>query len=201
MWDDGSVRSKINSMLFGGQHDAIIKWIERLEEELQNYKKLERILSMPRNDNNVVMEGVRIIFRNFAGKETEFNREGDRNFAFSWMTIAQAMSEDGWNVKMLKPREDADEGETEQPYLPVSVNFKKGRPPRIVMITGRGRTNLEEVDVELLDWADIKNVDLIVRPYSWEVNGKTGIKAYLQSMYVTIEEDELEQKYAEMDQQ
>ncbi len=36
---------------------------------------------MPANDNTVLMEGVRIIFRNFSGKEGQYNREGDRNFA------------------------------------------------------------------------------------------------------------------------
>ena len=151
---------------------------------------------MGRNDNNVMMEGVRIVFRNFAGKEGQYNREGDRNFAVLLEDdIAQKMAEDGWNVKWLKPRE---EGDKEQAYLTVSVNFK-GRPPRVVMITSRGRTNLGEDEVSLLDWADISNVDLIVRPYEWVVNGKGGIKAYLQSIYVTIEEDELELKYADMD--
>lgn len=154
------------------------------------------------DSNNVVMEGVRIVFRNFAGKESEFNREGDRNFAVLLDDeIANVMLQDGWNIKRLKPREDADEGEGEQAYLPVKVAFGKGRPPRVVQITSRGRTNLGEDEVEMLDWVDIRNVDLIVRPYHWNVNGKTGISAYLQSLYVTIEEDELEQKYAEMDPQ
>lgn len=154
------------------------------------------------NDNTVLMEGVRIIFRNFEGKEGQYNRAGDRNFAVLLDDeTANAMAADGWNVKWLKPREEDEEDTPPQAYLQVSLNFDKGRPPRVVMITSRGRTQLDEETVEMLDWADIQNVDLIVRPYTWEVNGKTGIKAYLQSIYVTVEEDELERKYAEMDQQ
>lgn len=150
-----------------------------------------------KNDNTVLMEDVRIIFRNFAGKEGRYNREGDRNFAVLLdPDIAEAMLKDGWNVKYLKPR---DEEEEPQAYLQVSVNYK-GRPPRIVMVTSRGRTNLSEDEVELLDWADIVTTDLIVRPYEWAVNGATGIKAYAQSVFVTIQEDALELKYADMDQ-
>ena len=67
------------------------------------------------------------------------------------------------------------------------------------MITSRGRTTLKEDECELLDWADITTADLIVRPYEWAVNGKTGIKAYLQSIFVTIQEDALELKYADLD--
>lgn len=149
-------------------------------------------------DNTVMMEGVRIIFRNFSGKEGQYNREGDRNFAVLLdEKTAEAMAADGWNVKMLKPRDD-DEDSVEQAYLPVAVNYK-GRPPRIVLITSRNRTNLSENQVDTLDWVDIINVDLIVRPYEWTVNGKSGIKAYLQSMYITIQEDPLEAKYSELD--
>ena len=152
---------------------------------------------MAYDDNSVVMENVRILFRNFAGKEGKYNREGDRNFGVLLDDdIAEVMAKDGWNVKWLKAR---DEDEQEQAYLSVAVNFK-GRPPRVVMITSRGRTPLSEDDIEILDWADISNVDLIVRPYAWAVSDKTGIKAYLKSIFVTINEDALELKYADLDQ-
>ena len=151
---------------------------------------------MVRNDDkNVVMEGVRLIFRNFSGKEGQYNREGDRNFAVLLdPKTAKEMEKDGWNVKVLNPREEGDEP---QPYLTVAVNYK-GRPPRVVLITSHSRTNLTEDTVGTLDWADIINADLIVRPYEWAVSGKTGVKAYLQSLYVTIQEDPLEAKYADV---
>lgn len=150
---------------------------------------------MPDYKPNVTLEGVRIAFRNFSGKEGQYNREGDRNFAVILpKEVADDMRADGWNIKQLRPREEGDEP---QDYIPVSVNFR-GRPPRIIMITSRGRTNLGEEEVNILDWAEIRNVDVILRPYEWSVNGKTGIKAYLQAIYVTIEEDELERKYADL---
>jgi hypothetical protein len=153
---------------------------------------------MPPQDNTVLMEGVRIIFRNFSGREGQYNREGDRNFAVLLDDkTANAMAEDRWNIKWLRPRGD-EEGETPQAYLPISVNFK-GRPPRIVLVTSRGRTHLDEDSVEMLDWVEIINVDLIVRPYEWTVNQKSGVKAYLQSIYVTIEEDALELKYSQLE--
>lgn len=154
---------------------------------------------MPKPDNTVLFEDARIIFRNFAGKEGKFNREGDRNFSVLLDDdVAEAMARDGWNIKALKPRED-DEDPKEQAYIPVSLGYNY-TPPLVVMITGRGRTHLGEDEVEVLDWADIHEVDLIVRPYDWTVNGETGRKAYVKSLFVTINEDALEIKYADLDQ-
>jgi hypothetical protein len=145
------------------------------------------------NIDNVVIQGARIIFRNFKGAEGMYNREGDRNFAVCLDTdIAEQMAADGWNIKYLKPRDETEEA---QAYLSVSVNYK-GRAPRVSMISSRGQTLLDEEAVDILDWVDIANVDLVVRPYEWAVNGKTGVKAYLKTLVVTIDEDELELKYA-----
>lgn len=161
---------------------------------------------MPKDPNTVVMEGMTIVFRNFAGKEQQYNKPGDRNFAVLLdPDTAEAMLADGWNVKYLKVREDdlaEDPNAVPQAYLKVTVKYsEKAKPPTIVLITSRGKTNLGQDTIEQLDWVDIQNVDLIIRPYEWDVNGKTGVSAYLKSMYVTIEEDELAQKYADMDGQ
>jgi hypothetical protein len=143
--------------------------------------------------DQVLMENVQLIYRNFEGKEGMYNKKGDRNFSVILPPdVAEQMEKDGWNVKYLKAREEGDE---EVAYLPVAVNFSN-RPPRIVMITSRARTNVDESMAEVLDYADIKVADLIVNPYTWSVNGKSGIKAYLKSLFITIEEDELERKYA-----
>lgn len=148
---------------------------------------------MANEPKTVKIEEARIIFRNFAGKEGQYNREGDRNFAVVLPgDVAEAMLQDGWNVRTLEPREDGDEP---TPYIGVAVNFSN-RPPRVVMLTSTTRTQLDEGSVEILDWADIQSVDVIIRGYDWTVNGKSGTKAYLQTMFVTIVEDELEKKYA-----
>lgn len=161
-------------------------------------RKFNKTSNTPQGENKMqpaTLENVRIGFRNFSGLEGKYNRAGDRNFAiFLDEDIAQQMAKDGWNVKYLKPREEGDEP---QAYLSVSVNFR-GRPPRIVMVTSRNKTRLSEGEVSALDWAEIKNVDVAIRPYEWEVSGRTGVKAYLQSIYVTIAEDDLEQKYADV---
>jgi hypothetical protein len=136
-------------------------------------------------------DDARIGFRNFAGKEGDYNKEGDRNFCIFLDTDRGIeLTEAGWNVKYLRPQE---EGDLPTPYIQVGVSFKV--PPTIVLVTGQGKTKIKESMVEQLDWAEILRVQVVIRPYNWERRGKTGVKAYAKTLYVTVAEDEFESEY------
>ena len=148
----------------------------------------------------VQIDEARIIYRNFAGAPSKFNREGDRNFAvvIEDQDIAEALTEKGWNVKIKPPREEGDEPFM---FLPVKVKFND-RGPRVYLqnsLGGRNRVTLDEDTVGILDNVDIINVDLDIRPYDWDVQGKTGRTAYLQSICVTQEVDRFLDRYAEQE--
>ena len=148
----------------------------------------------------VQIDDARIIYRNFAGAPSKFNREGDRNFAvvIDDQDIAEALTEKGWNVKIKPPREEEDEPFM---FLPVKVKFND-RGPKVYLqnsLGGRNRVTLDEDTVGILDNVDIINVDLDIRPYDWDVQGKTGRTAYLQSICVTQEVDRFLDRYAEQE--
>ena len=146
--------------------------------------------------SNLSVENARIIFRNFAGKESKFNPKGKRNFCLLLDDeSADKLKDAGWNVKFLAPRNEEDDP---QPYIQVAVAFES-YPPNVFLIAGGKKTKLDEDAVSVLDYAEIENVDLIINPYVWEVSGKSGVKAYLKTMYVTIVENEFEKKYRDLD--
>ncbi len=143
--------------------------------------------------NNILIENAHILFRNFSGEETKFNRAGDRNFCvlIEDEDMLKKLTDDGWNIKQLKPRDDGEEGAY---YVSVSVRFNNF-PPKVYMITSRNKTLLSEINIGELDYVEISKVDLTINPSNWSVNGNSGVKAYLKNMYVTINEDVLADKY------
>lgn len=145
--------------------------------------------------NILQIEDSRIIFRNFAGEGSKFNREGDKNFAvlIPDQEIADELITDGWNIKIKPPR---DEDDSPFMYLPVKVKFNSnGRGPAAYVRSGDSVTRLNEDTIDMLDEIDILSVDMDIRPFDWEVGDKTGRTAYLQAMEVTQNIDRFAAKY------
>ena len=141
------------------------------------------------------IDDARIIYRNFAGAGSKYNREGDRNFAviIPEKEMADALIAEGWNVKIKPPRDEDDDPFT---FLPIKVKFND-RGPNAYLQTGNKMNRLDEESIACLDDVDIISVDMDVRPYDWEVNGKAGRTAYLQSIKVIQEIDRFAARYAE----
>lgn len=141
------------------------------------------------------IDDAKIIFRNFTGRGDKFNREGDRNFCLviDDQEIAEMLIDQGWNVKIKPPR---DEDEDPFMFMKVKVSFGGQRQPNIYLVSGNSKNRLDEDTVDCLDNIDIAGVDLDIRPYDWEFNGKSGRTAYLQSIHVVQELD----RFADVDQ-
>lgn len=146
---------------------------------------------MPRKP--LVIENAHLFSKNFSGKEGQYNPAGRRNFCvfIDDVALARDMEEDGWNVKWLDPKDDSVEPRA---FIQVAVSYKN-IPPKVVIISSRGQTTLNEDQINMLDWAEVENFDVSINPSNWEVNGNRGIKGYLKSIYATIVEDELDAKY------
>lgn len=141
------------------------------------------------------IDDARLTYKNFAGEASQFNREGDRNFAvvIEDQDIADALIKEGWNVKIKAPRE---EGGAPFMVLPVKVKFNE-RGPNVYIKSGDNVRVLDEDSVGILDKLSILGADLDIRPYDWEINGKTGRTAYLQAIHVTQATDRFADRYSD----
>lgn len=152
--------------------------------------------------NILQIDDARICFRNFRGEESMYNAKGNRSFSLVIPNeeIADALMNDknefgvGWNVKIKAPRE---EGEAPFIHLPVKVKYTDRSQPRVYLISGKNRIELDEETIGMLDDIDIRSVDLDIRPYDGEGRFGPHRTAYLQSIYVTQEVDRFAARFAE----
>lgn len=151
----------------------------------------------------VEIEDARLIFKNFSGEPSKYSREGDRDFSIVIpnQEIADNLANDknefgiGWNVKVRDPR-----NEDEDPFIFLKVKIKfNDNGPDVFLITNGKMTRLDEESISCLDHVDISYVDLAIRPYDGEINGRPFRSAYLKSLYVTQNVDRLAARYAEGD--
>lgn len=149
------------------------------------------------NVNNINIEGATIIWKNFSGERDRFN-PGKRGFSvvIDDEVMADELRQEGWNIKERPLQEGADPSEQEW-TLPVKLNMN--RYTQVWLIVGKHKTLLDENTVAQLDVVDIIDCDISIRPYEWEMSGRTGITAYVDSMYVTIRENKFAEKYADLD--
>ena len=151
------------------------------------------------NNNLIVIEDAHLIFCNLAGRKRQFNEEGKRNFnVLLTEEQAQDMIDQGLHVRTMPPRNEDDEPRY---LLKVNVNMDSQRPPKVVLVTSKNQTVLTpgmlvEIDNAAADQSIVK-ADLSFRAYRSPMRtDSNGASAYLNSLYVTIEEDELAQRYA-----
>ena len=152
---------------------------------------------MAKNIENIKIENARIVFRNLSGKPDKFNPQGGKR-SFSVVIedpeFANELKKEGWNIKQFNPSPDSDEEPAH--FISVKVSYNN-IPPHIYLCTSKNKTLLNEDTVGQLDYAEISNVDIVITPYQYEMSGRSGISAYVKTMYVeqSVEDDPFAGKY------
>lgn len=147
----------------------------------------------------MIIENANIFWLNFSGAERQFNPAGRRNFCIDLdPELAQQLIEEGWNVKIREPKE---EGQETKYHIQAEVRFNEDPrfDPEVYIITGDSMRRIGESEIHILDDAEILNVDLEINPHDWGTpkTGRPAIKAYIKKLYVTIQPNIFDVKYAD----
>lgn len=151
------------------------------------------------NDINIT-DGI-IAYHNFSGRPTDWKPEGgERTVTFVIPDdIAQNLINDGWNIRLQMPKDN----ERDPRYLldcKIKYRTRNGTPrdPKIFIIRDDGYIHVTEDMVDTLDRADIVHVDAVIGPFFWEFGGRSGITACVNSMYLMVKENPIDEKYRKM---
>ena len=144
-----------------------------------------------------VFENARLGKKNFKGALNQWGDDRGRTFRIYFTEDpdrAEELRSRGYNIQGGDPI-DGQEGEFYPEYLEVSVMFGQ-YPPEIWITNGTIDDQpraLSEETVASLDSYRFASADVVVRGNSWKVGPKSGIKAYLKKIYVSIDKDAVNQ--------
>lgn len=145
-----------------------------------------------------ITEG-KIAYSNFSGSPTQYNPEGGKRSVTFVIPddIADELINEGWPVR----KQEFDDG-TSRYLLDAAFLFRtrNGQPrdPKIFIVRDNRLIHVTEDTADALDRADIVSVDAVIAASYWEYAGRSGIKAYINSMYLTIKENPIDEKYRKM---
>lgn len=146
---------------------------------------------------DVTFKDVTLRFKNFSGKETDFNAAGQRNFNVELtedmaeylnnveLTTKSGQTVKGANVKTYVPKEEGAE-----PRYSIRVKFGDIEPEQMWYVTSKGKIRLTMDNVGILDRMFIEKAKVQVRLSAWEQRGRCGITAYLKNLVVWVREDD-----------
>ena len=154
---------------------------------------------------NVRIRNTKLIFRNFAGKANDCNREGDRNVCVVIPEeLVDELRAEGWNIKQSKPREGFEDEYVPEYYVKANVKYRdrngvlKAYPPAIYVVTDKKKTLLDETTVSQLDHAEIQDVKVELSPYPYTYLGREGISVYINKLYAKVIEDDFDSEYDDL---
>lgn len=148
--------------------------------------------------NLVIVENGKFIFdTNFAGdpKKDRFGSdERKANLVIPDIDLARELIDDGFNIRLTKPRVGEEEGFVPRYFVKVKLNYKSTWPPKVYLVTNEDKSVLlDEESVACLDDIWVDRVNAVLNRYE----GPNGKSLYVKSMevYQKVDDDPISAKY------
>lgn len=148
--------------------------------------------------NLVIVENGKFIFdTNFAGdpKKDRFGSdERKANLVIPDIDLARELIDDGFNIRLTKPRVGEEEGFVPRYFVKVKLNYKSTWPPKVYLVTDEDKSVLlDEESVACLDDIWVDRVNTVLNRYE----GPNGKSLYVKSMevYQKVDDDPISAKY------
>lgn len=148
--------------------------------------------------NLVIVENGKFIFdTNFAGdpKKDRFGSdERKANLVIPDIDLARELIDDGFNIRLTKPRVGEEEGFVPRYFVKVKLNYKSAWPPKVYLVTDEDKSVLlDEESVACLDDIWVDRVNAVLNRYE----GPNGKSLYVKSMevYQKVDDDPISAKY------
>lgn len=148
-------------------------------------------------------ENVSILYKNFAGRQTQFNSAGARNFSIEILNlgVAQDLYNKGYKIKDIRLKE-GEEPSQQRWQMPVKVSYNGWSVPQVYRVmkdlqTGEdsGLLPLTESTISVLDSTPILSADILIRGAFFDYLGNVGFQTYLKTIYVRADEHVIDARY------